>query len=1262
MGNKYEIIEGDCLERIARRLGISVAQLQAMNSDQIKNVDLIYAGNLLNIPETDGPKSQEKGSGTATGATDPIKPASVSAERIQLPELPEMPDSVCEPKEYVDVVFYPSMPKTGEQGWFALTQDAADALQQEIGHMRGVMQTLATGDVNDAMLELSKYGILSKFQSSDHERFLEKDDDKKRYRALLFLQLALKLEAVNLPEILFSGAQKNSAESQELLSHYHEAYANQILWENCENLLKITVNGIVKTSVLGGFTEGPFSDLKVNYREIRESAIDDVMEQLADEIEKLEKKARKEASKKLSDDGTPFTYSESMGYFTSKQQNTIHAALNAVHKARGMYSLELEDIYKDKPESILRRLELWQQDSKLAVRLTPYEFRARFAGRFVPILTLNTNLMVLIEQCLTDEELINVQPETFKYYEALDESAEKKLIEEVFSRIPGLKDMTTVPGEALPWSYYPCIAVLHKLEASLKTKLAELKDILGVGKLPKEVLGDLVQCKKALLARVEHFEKTAKAHAAAGEYQRLFTPADKIYTPVFKEKAWQPAKKTGSLYTQAGKADLTVVECYLISEGGKTAFIRGPSWLVPEDSDGSIECGDHIIDLKPGLKVAEADLPTVGPQIQIEGMEPIPKPETVAEEKPTFLETCVKAYIAELAKETPVKLNLERELIDFDKAAMGKLYHWKPNGPEINGVDYHVSAECQFLRFSSAVTLGDEMGVDTLWNAQQSGTIAFSAAEAKATLNLAQGQTTLTVKYPNATGHPLVIDYVADLPAHPLKIEREAFYKADRKKQVASFNGGRILLDGAFTLYGMVGASINLSAGVEFGNLDQGGVGVKGFTESYQDYNAYRKDIAQIKNADGELLMQSKAVDATASAGVFAGVEVGGEFVGSLKWQPPGKVAGQLTSTSGADKNGFVSFGQFTAKAAAAFAASASGVIKLTVSGGKIIFIMAARLALGPGVSGKLGFEISPLAINDFIDHILTIMNKEGFRRLNLFDESIDPDSGENSFELFNMFLTAVMVTGLKAADVLLLPFEKIKEFNDESTREKLAPVLADFINEDAEKALPWVKKMPPETMGRLLFTLCDAQSYSLFERVGDLIDTNENRYSSADFARNVRQRNAIQRIIAWLSESIVTRDMIKVNRSPIEKNIRFFEEAIVRMNEKGSKPATKVMEWQAYLSNARLLMSFHSVVSRNEVDSTQDLIDERIRSFKEMIAVMSKNYLFYAKAGVWNVKYYAFYVADCDRDSHEQKARMEAVGIHNQLQPVSIMSIKGIS
>ncbi|WP_261845048.1 LysM peptidoglycan-binding domain-containing protein [Aliamphritea ceti] len=1262
MGNKYEIIEGDCLKLIAKRLGISIAELQAMNSDQIKNVDLIYAGNLLNIPANDD-KSQDNQAKSEPAYPDDIKPTEVSAERIQLPELPKAPGSVCEPKEYVDVVFYPSMPKTGKQGWFALTQQAKDKLEEEIAHMRSVMRSLAAGDVNDAMLELSKYGILSKFQSCDHERFLVDSDDKKRYRALLLLQLALKLEVLRVPEVLLEQAMQDREVSQEFLSRYSDAYADQLFWEECQNLLNVGFKTALKRSVLGIFSEGPSSeDYIINYREVRTDAIADVMEQLADEIETLEKKARKEAAKKLTDDGTPFTYSDSMGYFTSKQQNTVHAALNNVHKARGMYSLELEDICEDKPESIQRRLELWQQDSKVAAQLTPYEFKARFAGRFVPIFTLNTNLMVLIEQCLTDDELIKVQPESFKYYEKLDEAAEKKLIAEVFARIPGLKDMTTVPGEALSWSYYPCIAVLHKLEASLKTKLAELKDILGVGKLPKEVLGDLVQCKKALLARVEHFEKTAKAHAAAKTYQRLFTSADKVYTPVFKEKAWKPAKKTGSLYTKAGKADLTVVECYLSSEGGKTAFVRGPSWLVPDDTASRVECGDHLFDLKPGFKSAEPMQPAAKKNL-IPGGEPIPEPEPESQEGSSpegVLEKRTQAYFAKLAKKFPVKANFKNTLVSFDKAFLKKeIYRWESEGPKINETAYHISAECQFLRFSSAVSVGDDLDVSKLTDAIQNQNVKFGLVDAKATLNLAQGQSTLTVEYPSEAGYVFTIPYIAYVPSEPLKIKQEVLYKAARKKHSRFFDAGKLKLQGAFTLYGMVGASVNLGASVEFGNLDEGGVGVKGFTESYQGYNAYQHEAAQISNADGDLIAQSKAADITATAGVFAGVEAGGEFVGSLKWKAPERVAGQVAEKGG-DKNGFVSFGQFTAKAAVAYAAAASGVIKLTVSGGKIIFIMAARLALGPGVSGKWGFEISPLVINSFIDHILTIMDKEGFRRLNLFDESIDPESGENSFELFNMFLTAVMVTGLKAADVLLLPFEQIKAFNDESTREKLAPVLADFINKDAETALPWVKKMPPETLGRLLYTLTDKQTYSWTEKGQDIFSGGSSR-EDRDTANDSKQRDAMQQVLLWLVDGNVLNDQITFF-SPSEIQRRHFEETLSRMSSKGQKPDVYKEEWQMLLVSIRRIIYLYesSARSENGKGKSPSAISNMIYRFRQLLLALSDDYIFYMDKGYISDDYAAIYIGDCQNDGAEQKARQQAVGINSNYQLISVMDIEG--
>ena len=558
------------------------------------------------------------------------------------------------------------------------------------------------------------------------------------------------------------------------------------------------------------------------------------------------------------------------------------------------------------------------------------------------------------------------------------------------------------------------------------------------------------------------------------------------------------------------------------------------------------------------------------------------------------------------------------------------------------------------MRFSAAVSVGDQIDGSKLADVLENQNVKFGLVDAKAALNLAQGQSTITVDYPSATGHPVNIPYIAYLPAKKLKIKQAEFYKAAREEQPRLFNGGNLKLTGQFTVYGIVGASINLGASIELGNLDQGGVGVKGFTETYQGYNAYRKEGPSIRNADSATLVQSKAADITATAGVFAGVEAGGEFVGSLLWRKP-------------KAKKFISFGKFSAKAAAAFAVSASGVIKLTVSGGKIIFIMAAKLALGPGAGGKVAFEISPLAINDFIDHILTIMDKEGFRRLNLFDEGIDPESGENSFELFNMFLTAVMVTNLKAADVLLLPFEQIQAFNEESTREKLAPVLADFINDEAEKALPWVKKMPPETLGRLLYTLTDQQTYDFKEKIIDLRSENTPKYDK-DVEYDVKQRNAIQRIMLWLVDgSLVnggTKGLQISYSPPSEKQRRHFEETLIRMSGKGEKPEKYTDEWQALLGNLRRMIHIYEAATKTENNNKLNVHtrDNMINRFRGLLSDFTRDYQFYIDKGYFDAttNYAAIYKGDCLKDLKEQTARREAVEITADYKMISVMDIEG--
>ncbi|EJE8675784.1 LysM peptidoglycan-binding domain-containing protein, partial [Vibrio parahaemolyticus] len=68
MNTLYKIKEGDCLGLIAKRFNTSKEKLAALNSSQIKHLDLIYAGNTLTI--------------------DLPKPIEMDGARIDLPKAP----------------------------------------------------------------------------------------------------------------------------------------------------------------------------------------------------------------------------------------------------------------------------------------------------------------------------------------------------------------------------------------------------------------------------------------------------------------------------------------------------------------------------------------------------------------------------------------------------------------------------------------------------------------------------------------------------------------------------------------------------------------------------------------------------------------------------------------------------------------------------------------------------------------------------------------------------------------------------------------------------------------------------------------------------------------------------------------------------------------------------------------------------------------------------------------------------------------------
>ncbi|WP_415891227.1 hypothetical protein ACMXYV_07890 [Neptuniibacter sp. SY11_33] len=92
-----------------------------------------------------------------------------------------------------------------------------------------------------------------------------------------------------------------------------------------------------------------------------------------------------------------------------------------------------------------------------------------------------------------------------------------------------------------------------------------------------------------------------------------------------------------------------------------------------------------------------------------------------------------------------------------------------------------------------------------------------------------------------------------------------------------------------------------------------------------------------------------------------------------------------------------------------------------------------------------------------------------------------------------------------------------------------------------------------------------------------------------------------------------------------------------------------------------RILIGYHSKISEIEDGQDKIVIEERMLSFRKVLNLLAKNYLFYARKGIMGEDYYTYYIGDCDKDLEEQNSRMAAVGIHDQFYPVSIIDVKGI-
>lgn len=369
------------------------------------------------------------------------------------------------------------------------------------------------------------------------------------------------------------------------------------------------------------------------------------------------------------------------------------------------------------------------------------------------------------------------------------------------------------------------------------------------------------------------------------------------------------------------------------------------------------------------------------------------------------------------------------ENISFDKNIFEQKYEffdwalaeWKDehNWPNAGPVDIKVSREANLLRF--AANTSASMGFSTEKRSFTFGAKAnaqFSIADASAKTRFmwpAEGKTEMTIDYTNSET------------------------KAQEKISI-----GYIKAYIEVGISGFVGVTIALAGNVK-ATLRKGLPTVRGSAQP---------DLYQSDKNGGDVEM-------------FAGGKVGTQIEGGIDWID--------TLTAKQDWLNLVKLGQ---KIEAAYGMGLKIAFKIgfNIETGQFYFLIAAGAILGGGATGEIAGEFDMKNIATMVHFIYNALLKVDFHKIEIF-------AGDGAFDAFcNMGLYA-LVAGVQMAHYvanaiatgwLAITSMVDQWFTTEGWSEKQAMQLAANVIADIPLGeQSWVRHLPPEGKGRLLWKLC---------------------------------------------------------------------------------------------------------------------------------------------------------------------------------------------
>ncbi|WP_261855948.1 LysM peptidoglycan-binding domain-containing protein [Vibrio ruber] len=1225
----YTIKPGDCLSLLAEHFGTKPEILAKLNSDLIDDIDLIYAGDTIILPGED-----------ANSAID-NQPGS----RDEIPKPPEKDacaGDLCSGKDtpFTDILYVPSHPTEKQKRFYAITDEVKQAIQAE----HKLLAKSIVEDQTETIQNLNRLGILSRFYTSPHEMFLESEDDLKRYRFLLHMRKTIRSGAAKDYQhggengFIGSLAEQEGLDTEKLLKRY-------ATWEKVKYWLLVSVmwrDPIAQRLLLTSSSVKKYLDeaskQAYHLEQARKKLKETLQDHLDDEIEKLDKVAELTAKNKKADDGSSYVYDKKLSYFTSTHEKEIeHAvkAVNLIHKRRGSDATLALHSHEQATKSIKYH---WDQEVKQANEFVKRAAEARAAGKSdrtlgpPPLLfsrtfaenlnQLNLYGYVLKEQCLTMAELEGTSPahlgpktleKNFSEWRnnkfltdnglpvKITEGA--KLVNDLLTELKVNKEAlhaTNIDGTrkqteeeliksllsqgcAGQWAYYPCLALVKLVDATITKWIADLDELLGLDKdeqnkrMPApDMFGDLLWLKKLAMARIDALKTiaTSRAQKGADSLRNFYLSGDKIptsYLLLWEEKEYQPKeKKTKVFHKETGKADLQVVECVLMSEG-TLGWVRGPAWYLPKDEKDTLLAKGHLSDIttKVALVSPAADGKTPG-NIKTEANAFPTLSEAMKAIRTSIKTDGVKALKASMlnGKFLLNPINLAAEKKSEVSAFWSDSYHWEEGlGPDGKSSQYVVDASAQFMRLSSSVKTNLNLPLSE-YNNLAVNTDTTAGGALNFTADLFRAQLTAKAWFPlqpenddhkdkrQFKGKPLAIHYLKNVDGQD-------------KKDI--YDAGEMFMRVSATIYGLAAASVSIAGNLCFGpaTTKAGELGVRGKAITTADYNA--GEISQVRAAPPPSLPQSEQSvgqralgtlkkNSAAQAGItvdaFAGVEVGGELSGEVYWRPP-----TIDISNSAERGKMMRLGSLAVQAAVSYGIGLSAQFSITFHRGALYVIAAAKLVCGPGASGKVAIALDALNVDRFIQCLLAMLNESGFKRIEAFGE-VNEQGRNEDFEELNRRLTVAVALGLTLGEALLLPAKALSFIHKDGLQEDYAPLIAKNILDKTKvkQNQSWVTNLPPETLCHLLDCLSNQNKGGLFENKAE---------ERARLNQEVDKALTIVQILKWISPKT------GASEADIEKKRRQFEKTLIRMRGNYESARLPMEQWRRFSQSWMQLAEF---------------------------------------------------------------------------------------